>query len=116
MTTASSTSPAPAINPMLVIVCGCLIAMIAFGVRSTMGLFTAPVTEANGWGRETFALAMALQNLIWGVAQPFAGAFADNDKGCPNLRMRAAGNGIVGNDGEHGALHGNAAAERFCFG
>lgn len=77
MTTASSTSPAPAINPMLVIVCGCLIAMIAFGVRSTMGLFTAPVTEANGWGRETFALAMALQNLIWGVAQPFAGAFAD---------------------------------------
>ena len=77
MTTASSTSPAPAFNPMLVIVCGCLIAMIAFGVRSTMGLFTAPVTEANGWGRETFALAMALQNLIWGVAQPFAGAFAD---------------------------------------
>lgn len=67
----------PAINPMLIITCGCLIAMIAFGVRSTMGLFNTPITEANGWGRETFGLAMALQNLIWGIAQPFAGAFAD---------------------------------------
>lgn len=77
-TSATSTAPQPArINPVLVIVCGCLIAMIAFGVRSTMGLFNQPITEANGWGRETFGLAMALQNLIWGMAQPFAGAFAD---------------------------------------
>ena len=52
------------LNPTAVIVCGCLIALIAFGVRSTMGLFNAPITEANGWGRETFGLAMALQNLI----------------------------------------------------
>ncbi len=65
------------LNPTAVIVCGCLIALIAFGVRSTMGLFNAPITEANGWGRETFGLAMALQNLVWGMAQPFAGAFAD---------------------------------------
>ncbi len=77
MTATTAPPPAPSINPMLVIVCGCLIALIAFGARSTMGLFTAPITEANGWGRETFALAMALQNLIWGMAQPFAGAFAD---------------------------------------
>jgi MFS family permease len=79
MTTTTAPSPAqrPAINPMLVITCGCLIALIAFGVRSTMGLFNAPITEAHGWGRETFGLAMALQNLIWGIAQPFAGAFAD---------------------------------------
>ena len=76
MTTTTTPAPSPAINPMLVIVCGCLIALIAFGARSTMGLFTAPITEANGWGRETFALAMALQNLIWSMAQPFAGAFA----------------------------------------
>lgn len=75
-TTASSQQSAP-FNPTAVIVCGCLIAMIAFGVRSTMGLFNGPITEANGWGRETFGLAMALQNLIWGAAQPFAGAFAD---------------------------------------
>jgi predicted MFS family arabinose efflux permease len=78
MATAEPTAPAGLkINPTLVIVSGCLIAMIAFGVRSTMGLFTAPITEANGWGRETFGLAMALQNLVWGAAQPFAGAFAD---------------------------------------
>lgn len=76
--TTSSSRPAPArINPVAVIVCGCLIALIAFGVRSTMGLFNGPITEANGWGRETFGLAMALQNLVWGAAQPFAGAFAD---------------------------------------
>jgi MFS family permease len=75
-TTAAEQQPAP-FNPTAVIVCGCLIAMIAFGVRSTMGLFNGPITEANGWGRETFGLAMALQNLIWGAAQPFAGAFAD---------------------------------------
>jgi len=77
LTTTTSSSPTPTINPMLVIVCGCLIALIAFGARSTMGLFTAPISEANGWGRETFALAMALQNLIWGMAQPIAGAVAD---------------------------------------
>ena len=75
-TTAAEQQPAT-VNPIAVIVCGCLIAMIAFGVRSTMGLFNAPITEANGWGRETFGLAMALQNLVWGAAQPFAGAFAD---------------------------------------
>ena len=74
-TTASEQSQS--FNPTAVIICGCLIALIAFGVRSTMGLFNTPITEANGWGRETFGLAMALQNLIWGAAQPFAGAFAD---------------------------------------
>ena len=74
----STPKSAPAgINPVTVIVCGCLIALIAFGVRSTMGLFNGPITEANGWRRETFGLAMALQNLVWGAAQPFAGAFAD---------------------------------------
>ena len=59
------------------IVAACLIAMIGFGVRSTFGLFLEPMTLANGWNRETFALAMAVQNLLWGVGVPFAGAFAD---------------------------------------
>jgi len=77
MTTSSTDTRLPEVNPMLVITCGCLIAMIAFGVRSSMGLFNTPITQANGWGRETFGLAMALQNLVWGMAQPFAGAFAD---------------------------------------
>ena len=77
MTAPASQAPARAVNPTLVIVCGCLIAMIAFGVRSTAGLFNVPISEANGWGREVFGFAMALQNLLWGAAQPFAGAFAD---------------------------------------
>ncbi|HYH88013.1 MAG TPA: MFS transporter [Solirubrobacteraceae bacterium] len=61
----------------VVIVAGCLIAMIGFGVRTSMGLFTEPLSVFRGWDRETFALAMAIQNLLWGVGQPFAGAVAD---------------------------------------
>jgi MFS family permease len=61
----------------LVILAGCLIALFSNGPRSAMGLFLAPMTEARGWSRETFALAIALQNLVWGIGQPIAGAFAD---------------------------------------
>lgn len=68
---------APWRSPTMVIICGCLIATIGFGVRSTYGLFNSPLSEANGWGRDVFALALAFQNLIWGAAQPFAGALAD---------------------------------------
>lgn len=64
-------------TPAVVVAAGCLIALIGFGVRSTYGLFTGPLSEANGWGRDVFALALALQNLLWGMAQPFAGAVAD---------------------------------------
>ncbi len=51
--------------------------MIGFGIRSVFGLFLEPMTAAQGWGRETFALAMAIQNLMWGMALPVAGALAD---------------------------------------
>ncbi len=61
----------------LVVVAGCLIACIGFGVRTSMGLFTEPLSVFRGWDRETFALAMAIQNLLWGLGQPFAGAIAD---------------------------------------
>lgn len=61
----------------LVVLCGCLISLVTFGVRSSFGLFTDPLTQARGWDREVFALAIALQNLLWGVGQPFAGAVAD---------------------------------------
>lgn len=64
-------------TPAVVVGCGCLIAVLTFGIRSSFGLFTAPISDAHGWGRETFALAIALQNLIWGAGQPFAGALAD---------------------------------------
>src|SRR5687768_9511993 len=61
----------------LVIVAGCLIALFSNGPRTVMGLFLAPMTDAHGWSRETFALAIAIQNIMWGIGQPIAGAIAD---------------------------------------
>ncbi|TKC86984.1 MFS transporter [Trinickia terrae] len=49
----------------------------ALGVRHVQGLFLTPVTLDHGWSRETFGLALALQNLLWGIAQPFTGMIAD---------------------------------------
>ena len=62
---------------LLILVCGSLIAMLGFGPRSTLGFFLTPMSAANGWGRDVFALALALQMLLWGAAQPFIGAIAD---------------------------------------
>src|ERR671914_862751 len=64
-------------NPTVVIVAGCAIAIVTFGTRTSFGLFTAPLSALRGWDRETFALAIAVQNLLWGLGQPFAGAIAD---------------------------------------
>ncbi|WP_374634675.1 MFS transporter [Ferrovibrio sp.] len=64
-------------TPLLVILAGCTIALLNFGVRSGFGLFLEPISTANGWGREVFALAIAIQTVLWGLGQPFAGAFAD---------------------------------------
>ena len=64
-------------TPAVIILCGCLISLIGFGPRSTFGFFLTPMSAANGWGRDVFALAFALQNLLWGIGQPFAGAVAD---------------------------------------
>ncbi|AIR91725.1 MFS transporter [Pseudomonas cremoricolorata] len=54
-----------------------LILALSLGIRHGFGLFLAPMSADFGWGRGTFALAIALQNLIWGLAQPFSGALAD---------------------------------------
>ena len=64
-------------TPAAVITAGCLIGMVGFGIRSIFGLFLAPMTLEQDWSRETFALALAIQNLLWGVGLPFAGALAD---------------------------------------
>jgi MFS family permease len=64
-------------TPAFVVVCGCLIAMISFGPRSSLGFFLAPLSQANHWGRDVFSVALAIQNLLWGIGQPFAGAVAD---------------------------------------
>ena len=64
-------------TPALVIAAGCLIAMLGFGARSVYGLLLEPMTGARGWDRETFALALAIQNLVWGFGVPFASMLAD---------------------------------------
>ncbi|HEV7433489.1 MAG TPA: MFS transporter, partial [Pseudorhizobium sp.] len=63
--------------PWLIIIAGCLIALLTFGPRSAMGFFQLPMLSDTGWDRSTFGLAMALQNLFWGLSQPFFGALAD---------------------------------------
>jgi MFS family permease len=64
-------------TPAVVIVAGCLIGLVSFGLRSTFGLFTEPLSVVRGFDRETFAFAIAVQNLAWGLGQPVAGAIAD---------------------------------------
>ena len=64
-------------TPAVILVCGCLVAMVTFGPRSAFGFFLTPMSSAHGWGRDVFALAFAIQNLLWGIGQPFAGAVAD---------------------------------------
>src|SRR5580765_1181833 len=64
-------------TPLVIIACGCLIGAIGFGPRAALGLFLTPMSSAYSWGRDVFALALAIQVLIWGAATPFAGAIAD---------------------------------------
>src|SRR6516165_4940385 len=64
-------------TPAVIIGFGCVIAALAFGPRSALGFFLTPLSTANHWGRDVFAFALAIQNLLWGVAQPIAGAIAD---------------------------------------
>ena len=64
-------------TPLVILACGMVVLLVSFGLRSSLGLFLRPMTADLGWGREAFAFAMALQNLLWGLCQPFAGAIAD---------------------------------------
>jgi len=64
-------------SPTVVLVCGGLILTIAMGIRHGFGLFLQPISHDMGWGRETFALAIAVQNLVWGATQPFVGMISD---------------------------------------
>ena len=72
---------APNIKPSLtikqVLIFGGFMVTMSMGIRHGFGLFNLPITSANEWGRETFALTIALQNLTWGVFQPITGALAD---------------------------------------
>src|SRR3990172_7378531 len=64
-------------TPTVVLACGGIILTIALGVRHNFGLYLHPVTMDLGIGRETFAFAIAIQNLVYGLAQPFTGMIGD---------------------------------------
>jgi MFS family permease len=64
-------------TPFVIVGFGCLISLIAFGPRSTFGFFLTPMSSAHHWGRDVFAFALAIQNLLWGAGQPVAGILAD---------------------------------------
>ena len=64
-------------NFWFLVVIGGLISLLGFGIRANFGLFLAPMSADLGWGREVFALAIAIQDLMWGLGQPVAGMIAD---------------------------------------
>ncbi len=64
-------------TPAVILFCGSIVVLLAMGLRTSFGLFLKPMSSEFGWGREIFALAMAIQNLLWGAFQPFAGAVVD---------------------------------------
>src|ERR1700758_673842 len=80
-TTAGEFRPASTLSswrtPLVIIVCGCAIALLGFGPRSALGFFVQPMSRELAWGRDVFGLALAVQNLLWGLGQPIAGAIAD---------------------------------------
>ena len=73
----TNTKSAYSLSLKQVLIFGGLMVTLSMGIRHGFGLFNLPITSANGWGRETFALTIALQNLIWGAFQPITGALAD---------------------------------------
>src|ERR1700709_1900511 len=79
--TAAELRPAPGVGnwrtPAVIIICGCAIALLSFGPRSSVGFFIQPMGRDLTLGRDVFGLALALQNLLWGLGQPIAGAIAD---------------------------------------
>ena len=75
MSDASSGAYGRLINPVLV--AGCIIILVSFAVRASFGLFQLPIAMEFAWPRESFSLAIAIQNLFWGIGQPIFGAFAE---------------------------------------
>jgi len=71
-----------------VIISSCLLLMMSFGYRAGFGLFVQPLSDANGWGRDVLSLALAIQNLSWGIVAVFAGGISDK---FGNFRVLVAG-------------------------
>ncbi|GLK83344.1 MFS transporter [Ancylobacter defluvii] len=95
--------------PLIIVLCGCLIAMLTFGPRASSGIFLLPMTAEYGWGRDTFGLAIAIQNLLWGLGTPFAGAIADRYGVarvlCAGAVLYAAGLALMAYASTPGLLH-----------
>jgi MFS family permease len=72
-----NTAPAEVLSLKQVLICGALIVTLSMGIRHGFGLWLQPITVDRGWTRETFAFALAVQNLAWGLAGPLAGMVAD---------------------------------------
>jgi len=72
----SPTAPRP-LSITQVLVCGAAIVTLSMGIRHGFGLWMGPITMDRGWTRETFAFALAIQNICWGIAGPFTGMLAD---------------------------------------
>jgi len=64
-------------SPIVTLACGCLIAVIGFGARFGLAFLLTPISSSHAWGRDVFSLALAIQMLLWGAAQPLTGAIAD---------------------------------------
>ena len=67
----------PRLSMLQVLVCGAMVVTLSMGIRHGFGLWLQPITMDRGWTRETFALAIAVQNIVWGLAGPIAGMAAD---------------------------------------
>ncbi|NJN06237.1 MAG: MFS transporter, partial [Rhodobacteraceae bacterium] len=65
----------PLFTPVLLV--GCAFVIVSFGIRATFGVFQIPIAEEFGWLRAEFSLAIAIQNLAWGIGQPLFGAMAE---------------------------------------
>ena len=111
----SATSPAPsegarsAMPVVAIVIAGCAVALITFGPRSVFGLFLLPMSQEYGWGRDVFGLAVAVQNLLWGLGSPFAGAVADRfgivRVLCAGALLYAAGLALMAFASSPGLLH-----------
>ena len=73
-----------------VLLCGAAIVTLSMGIRHGFGLWLQPITMDRGWTRETFAFALAVQNLAWGLAGPVAGMLADRLRRLPGAARSAA--------------------------
>jgi MFS family permease len=90
MSTSAQTSPSPPSGAILLLACGFAALAIAFGVRTTFGFFLPPITQSTGWSIGMLSLALAVQNLVWGAAQPFTGALSDSRGAAPVVAGGAA--------------------------